>query len=127
MYQTVTLEDEIGVAPPKFNLNLEQSVKESIEEKYEGKLDSGIGVVLAVISIEEIGEGKVLPGDPSVHYSVRFKVLTWMPKDHEIVEGEVVDVAEFGAFVRCGALDGLVHVSQIMDDFVSYDAKNAAF
>ena len=42
-----------------------------------------------------------------------------------IVEGEVVDITEFGAFIRCGALDGLVHVSQVMDDFVSYDEKNS--
>ena len=48
-----------------------------------------------------------------------------MPREHEIVEGEVVDITEFGAFVRAGALDGLVHVSQIMDDYVSYDEKNA--
>jgi len=40
------------------------------------------------------------------------------------VEGEVVDVVEFGIFVRLGPLDGLVHISQIMDDYVSYDPKN---
>jgi DNA-directed RNA polymerase subunit E' len=48
-----------------------------------------------------------------------------MPREHEIVEGEVVDITEFGAFVRCGALDGLVHISQVMDDYVSYDEKNS--
>ncbi len=48
-----------------------------------------------------------------------------MPKDREIVQGEIVDITEFGAFVRCGALDGLVHISQVMDDFVSYDEKNS--
>lgn len=125
MYQVVTVEDEISVPPTKLNLNVEDSVKESIEEKFEGKIDYDIGVVLAVTGIDKVGEGRVMPGDPSVHYPVTFKLLSWMPKDHEIVEGEVVDITEFGAFVRCGALDGLVHVSQIMDDFVSYDEKNS--
>jgi len=125
MYQLVTVEDEISVPPTKLNLNVEDSVKESIEEKFEGKIDYDIGVVLAVTGIDKVGEGRVMPGDPSVHYPVTFKLLTWMPKDHEIVEGEVVDITEFGAFVRCGALDGLVHVSQVMDDFVSYDEKNS--
>ena len=125
MYQIVSLQDEIAVPPTKFDLDLEQSIKESIEEKFEGRVDSNIGVVLAVTEVDEVGEGKILPGDPSVHYDVRFRVLTWMPRDHEIVEGEVVDITEFGAFIRCGALDGLVHVSQIMDDFVSYDEKNS--
>jgi DNA-directed RNA polymerase subunit E' len=119
------VEDEIAVPPTKLGLNIKNSVKESIEEKYEGKIDNDIGVVLAVKDIEEIREGMVLPGDPSVQYPVKFKILTWMPKEHEIVEGEVVDITEFGAFIRCGALDGLVHVSQVMDDFVSYDEKNS--
>ena len=64
-----------------------------------------------------------MPGDASVHYPVTFRALSWIPRDKEIVEGIVVDVTEFGAFIRCGPLDGLVHVSQIMDDYVSYDDK----
>jgi len=125
MYQLVTVEEEIPVPPTKLNLNTEKAVIESIEERFEGKIDNEIGVILAVTNIENVGEGRILPGDPSVYYPVTFKLLTWMPQEHEIVEGEVVDITEFGAFVRCGALDGLVHVSQVMDDFVSYDEKNS--
>jgi len=125
MYQIVTAEEEIPVPPIKLNLDTEQAVRESIEEKFEGKIDNDVGVILAVTDIEKVGEGKILPGDPSVYYPVSFKLLTWMPKEHEVVEGEVVDITEFGAFIRCGALDGLVHVSQVMDDFVSYDEKNS--
>jgi DNA-directed RNA polymerase subunit E' len=125
MYQIVTAQEEIPVPPTKLNLNTEIAVRESIEEKLEGKIDNDVGVILAVTEIESVGEGKILPGDPSVYYPVSFKLLSWMPKEHEVVEGEVVDITEFGAFVRCGALDGLVHVSQVMDDFVSYDEKSA--
>lgn len=125
MYQIVKLEDEILVPPTKFGDRLDQGIKDSIAEKFEGKIYNDIGVVLAITEVDEIGEGKILPGDPSIHYPVNFKVLTWMPKEHEIVEGSVVDITEFGAFIRAGALDGLVHVSQVMDDFVSYDDKNS--
>lgn len=125
MYQIVKLEDEISVPPRKFDKDLNKAIKESIAEKFEGRLDNDIGVILGITKINEIGEGKILPGDPSVHYLVRFDVLTWMPLLQEIVEGEIIDITEFGAFVRAGALDGLVHVSQIMDDYVSYDEKNS--
>jgi DNA-directed RNA polymerase subunit E' len=127
MYQIVTIEDEVSVSPEKLNMETEKAIKESIEEAFEGKISNEIGVVLAVTEIGNIGEGRILPGDPSVHYPVLFKALTWMPRDREIVEGIVVDVTEFGVFIRCGALDGLVHVSQIMDDYVSYDEKNSQF
>ncbi len=125
MYQIVSVEDEIPVPPEKLNLDVEKAVKESLEEKFEGNINYNIGVILAITEIDEIREGFILPGDPSVHYPVRFKLLTWMPKDREIVQGEVVDITEFGAFIRCGALDGLAHISQVMDDYVSYDEKNS--
>lgn len=127
MYQIVTVEDEVAVASPKLNLETKRAIKESLEEMLEGKINNEIGVVLAITKIEKIGEGRILPGNPDVHYPVTFKVLAWMPTDREIVEGIVVDVTEFGTFIRCGALDGLVHVSQIMDDYVSYDEKNSQF
>ncbi|MDD5416440.1 MAG: DNA-directed RNA polymerase [Candidatus Aenigmarchaeota archaeon] len=124
MYQIVTVQDEISVPPTKFDKDLNTSVIESISEKIEGKIDNDIGIILSVMEIDEVGEGKILPGDPSVHYPVKFKLLSWMPKNHEIVEGEIVDVTEFGAFIRVGGFDGLIHISQVMDDFVSYDEKN---
>ena len=127
MYQIITVEDEVAVAPTKLNLDTKISIKESLEEELEGKINNEVGVVLAITKIEKIGEGRILPGNPDVHYPVIFKALTWMPTDREIVEGIVVDVTEFGTFIRCGALDGLVHVSQIMDDYVSYDEKNSQF
>jgi len=49
--------------------------------------------------------------------------LTFYPKIQEVVEGEVVEIADFGAFVRVGPIDALLHVSQLMDDFISYDEK----
>jgi len=125
MYQVIKVEDEIGVPPAKFNMDLDSSISESISEKVEGKIVNDLGIILSVVDISEVGEGRILPGDPSVHYPVKFNILTWMPKNHEIVEGEIVDITEFGAFIRVGGFDGLIHISQVMDDFVSYDEKNA--
>ena len=125
MYQILEIRDSVAVPATKFSLDVEESVKESLGEKYEGKIKLDTGVCLAVTEIADIGEGKILPGDPSAHYSVKFKILTWMPKNQEIVEGEVVDITEWGVFVRIGPIDGLIHISQVMDDYVSYDDKNA--
>ena len=51
-------------------------------------------------------------------------MLTFFPELHEVVEGEIVEVTDFGAFVRIGPEDALLHVSQIMDDFITYDEKH---
>ncbi len=125
MYAIAKLQGEVKVPPSKFGLPVEEAVAESVSEKLEGVIDEEVGIILAVTSVEISGEGKILPGDPSVHYPATFTVLTWIPREQEVVEGEVVDITEFGAFVRIGPVDGLVHISQVMDDFVSYDEKNS--
>lgn len=125
MYQVVTIEDIVRVPPAKFGLELNEALRASVAEKMEGKLDVQIGIVLSVIEVDEVKEGKIVPGDGAVHYPSKFKILSWMPREHETVEGSVVDITEFGAFIRIGAIDGLVHISQVMDDYVSYDEKNS--
>jgi len=127
MYKILTVKDRVRVPPTKLGLSLKESIKASLEESIEGKVDPILGVVLAVTSVEEVGEGKILPEDPGVYYEATSKILSYTPELHEIVTGEVIDNAEFGSFVRIGPLDGLVHISQIMDDFVSYDSKNSVF
>lgn len=127
MYRIIKVKDRIKVPPENFGMEVKEAIKKSIEEQLEGVTDQKLGVILAVVSIDEIGEGKILPNDPSIHYDVTFKLLTFMPELHELVFGEVIDNTEFGSFVRIGPMDGLVHISQLMDDFVSYDSKNAIF
>ena len=127
MYKMLTVEDKIRVPPSKFGLGPENAIKASLDERWEGTVDKNLGVVLSVISIEGTGEGKILPGDGAIHFPVTFKVVVYQPEMYEVVKGQVIDITEFGVFVRMGPVDGMVHVSQLMDDFVSYDSKNSMF
>jgi DNA-directed RNA polymerase subunit E' len=127
MYRIVTVKDRIKVPPENFGMEVEEAVKKSIEQKFEGLTDPHLGVILAVVSVDEISEGRILPNDACIHYDVTFKLLTFLPELHELVWGEVIDNTEFGSFVRIGPMDGLVHISQLMNDFVSYDSKNSVF
>ncbi|MFH8086825.1 MAG: DNA-directed RNA polymerase [Candidatus Aenigmatarchaeota archaeon] len=127
MYKIFTVEEKIRVPPSKLGLKVREAVREAIAEQLEGTLDPRLGIILSVVSVDEIGEGKIVPGDPGVHYNAKFKLLTFKPEVNELVFGEVIDNTEFGSFVRIGPFDGLVHISQLMDDFVSYDSKNAIF
>ena len=34
-----------------------------------------------------------------------------------------MEVADFGTFLRIGPVDALLHVSQLMDDFISFDER----
>ena len=125
MYKILEIDDKIRVPPAKFSSNLQEAVKASLEDKWEGVVDKRMGVVLTVMSVDSIGEGRILPGDGAIHYQAVFKLMVYQPELHEVVKGEVIDITEFGAFIRFGPVDGMIHVSQVMNDFVSYDGKNA--
>lgn len=127
MYRIVTIKTKVGVPPSRFGMSLQKAIKESIAERYERTVDKRFGVGLVVLKINEIGEGKITAGDGSVYYPVTFDLLVYKPEIQEVVMGDVVDNTEFSAFVRIGPLDGLVHVSQILDDFINYDEKNSIF
>ncbi len=127
MYKILTVADRVRVPPSKFGMSVKDAVKSSLEDVWEGMIDRNLGVILSVTSVGEIGEGKILPGDGAIHYPVEFELLVFYPELHDLAKGYVIDVTEFGVFVRIGPVDGMVHVSQIMDDFVSYDAKNRVF
>jgi DNA-directed RNA polymerase subunit E' len=127
MYKIIEVRDDIKVPPSKFEHGLEEAVKQSLMNRWDGVIDKRLGLVLVVTGVKSTGEGRIYAGDGSIHYPVEFDVLVYKPNQHEIVEGELIDVTEFGVFMRVGPVDGMIHVSQLMDDFVSYDRKNDTF
>ena len=123
MFKIATLEDTVRIPPEKFGQPLESVAYEQLKIKYEGMVDEELGYVISVTNIQVNPVGKIIPGDGATYHKVNFSLLTFHPKIQEIVEGEVVEIADFGAFVRVGAIDALLHVSQLMDDFITYDDK----
>ena len=117
------MEDTIRIPPDTFGNPLEAVGYQQVKTKYEGVVDEELGYVIAVTEVKVSSIGKIIPGDGAAYHRVNFTLLTFYPKIQEVVEGEVVEIADFGAFVRIGPIDALLHVSQLMDDFISYDEK----
>ncbi|MBZ2166041.1 MULTISPECIES: DNA-directed RNA polymerase [Methanobacterium] len=126
MYLVSKIEDTVRIPPNKFSDPLEDVAVEILNESYVGKIDKKLGLMVTVKEIEEIGTGKVIMGDGAAYHDVLFTALFFKPELHEIVEGEVIEITEFGAFIRIGPMDGLVHVSQVTDDYINYDGKRGA-
>jgi DNA-directed RNA polymerase subunit E' len=123
LFKLVTLEDTIRIPPETFGNPLESVGHQQVKVKYEGIVNEELGYVIAVTNVKVSPAGKIIPGDGATYHKVTFSLLTFYPKIQEVVEGEVVEIADFGAFVRVGPIDALLHVSQLMDDFISYDEK----
>jgi len=123
MFKLVTLQDTIRIPPETFGNPLGKVGRDQVKAKYEGMVDEDLGYVIAVTRVDVSPIGKIIPGDGATYHKVAFSLLTFFPVIQEIVEGDVVEIADFGAFLRIGPVDALLHVSQLMDDYISYDEK----
>ena len=123
MYKLMKLVDTVRIPPTLLGEEIMPTIKNALREKLEGQVDKKLGSLVAVYNIDEVGEGHILVGDGAVYYDVTFEAIMFYPDLQEIIEGEVVEAVGFGVFIGMGPMDGLLHVSQITDDFISYDAK----
>jgi len=119
VYYLVELQDVVRVPPDRFNDDLESVVLEICRETYEETIDPELGMILAVIRADDISYGRLVHGDGATYHQVRLSAITYNPVVKELVEGEISEVTDFGAFVRIGCIEALCHISQIADDFFS--------
>jgi DNA-directed RNA polymerase subunit E' len=120
MFYKVQVEDHVRVPPALFKLSKESAIIEMLEKQFEGYISKELGVVISISKLIEVHEGVLIPGDGAAFYKCNFELLTLKPELQEVVLGKVRDIADFGAFLNLGAIDGMIHISQTMDDFVSF-------
>jgi len=104
-------------------MKMKEAALSMLREQLERTVDKDLGIVVSVDNAQVKSPGKVLQGDGAAYMDVQFDALVYEPQVNEIVDGEVSEIVEFGAFVRIGPVDGLIHVSQIANDFFSFDKK----
>lgn len=124
MYYKYTIKDTLSIPPSYFGEDITEVATQLLRQKYERVLDKDMGIILVVYNVRDISDGYLLPGDPSTHHDLTFDALTFKLEVEEVVVGEVSELVEFGCFVRIGPLEGLVHLSQITNDFISFDRKS---
>ena len=123
MYREITIVDTVRIPPNRFGEDQRKVIKEILQENYEGILDKDLGVIIAITGISNVDVGQIIPGDGASYHKTEFSALVYLPVVGELVEAEVVEIVDFGAFVRLGPMDGLVHISQVTDDYIVRDRK----
>jgi len=120
MFYVVEVEDYVRVEPRLFGLKTSDAVAKQLQEIYSDYHDREIGEVIGVISVQEVGDGIIIPGDGAAYYESRFKLLVWKPENQEMVYGIIDEITNFGAFINLGVMKGIIHISQTMDDYVTF-------
>jgi len=124
MFYLVDMEDYIRVEPKLFGLPTLEAVEKQLRETYADYYNKELGRAVVVVDVLSVGEGVIIPGDGAAYYNSKFKLLVWKPELHELVFGEITEITNFGAFINLGAIKGMIHISQTMDDFVSFSKSN---
>ncbi len=123
MYMLNTTRKVVRIPPNKLDEDIEKVTGELTSETFEGRIE-GDQLTVLISNVKPVGLGRVVHGDGGVYQEVDFDQLVFRPQMQEVIEGTVCEVLKFGAFVRFGPLDGLLHISQIMDDRIHIDADN---
>ena len=124
MFYVVEIEDYIGVEPKLFGLPTKEAVEKQLQETYSEYHDKEIGESIGVIEVLDVGEGIIIPGDGAAYYCSRFKLLVWKPEMQELVYGVVSEITNFGAFMALGVMRGMMHISQAMEEYVSFSKSS---
>ena len=125
MFYIAEVEDYVRVEPKLFGLPTEKAIDEQLRETYSDYYDKDLGRSISVIEVIEVGKGVIIPGDGAAYYNSKFKLLVWKPEMQELVYGEIAEITNFGAFINLGVMRGMIHISQTMDDFVSFSKTNS--
>ena len=118
MFSVSTLEDIVRIPPSLFGTSLDKTAVDILKAKYESMVKQDLGYIIMIMSANVEPMGKLIAGDGGTFHRVTFDALTFYPKLQEIIYGELVDITDFGAFVRIGPTDALLHLSQVMDDYL---------
>ena len=124
MFYLTEVEDYIRVEPKLFGIPTIEAVEEQLRETYADYYDKELGRVVSVIDVLRVGEGILIPGDGAAYYNSTFTLLAWKPELHEIVYGIISEITNFGAFIDLGSMRGMIHISQTMEDYVSFSKTN---
>mgnify|MGYP001589849234 CR=1 FL=1 len=124
MFYLVEIEDYVRVEPKLFGLETLEAVSQQLHETYKNNVSKELGSIISVIDVLSVGDGIIIPGDGAAYYNSRFKLLIWKPELQELVSGIINEITNFGAFMSLGVMQGMIHISQTMDDYVSFNKSN---
>ncbi len=123
LFSISTLQDVVRIPPSLFGTALKKAAINILKSKYESMINADLGYIIMIMDAKVESMGKMIAGDGGTYHKVDFDALTFFPKLQEIVQGELVDITDFGAFVRIGPTDALLHLSQVMDDYLKSDVQ----
>ncbi|KAI1290067.1 DNA-directed RNA polymerase II subunit RPB7 [Halotydeus destructor] len=124
MFYHIDLEHEIQLHPRYFGPQLLETVRQKLFNEVEGTCTGKYGFVVAVTTIEKIGDGIIQTGSGFVTYPIKYKAIVFRPFKGEVLDAVVTQVNKVGIFTEIGPLSCFISRHSIPAD-MEFDAKSS--
>ncbi|CED82266.1 DNA-directed RNA polymerase subunit E' [Phaffia rhodozyma] len=104
MFFVKELEETILLHPSYFGPQMTEYLKQKLHADVEGTCSGRIGYIISVLSILDIGSGKVIPGTGQAEFRTKYSAIVMKPFKGEVVDGIVETVSKMGIFLGHGPL-----------------------
>lgn len=98
-----------------------------LDEFSKRKATKDLGYLLALTTVEKIGEGKVRQHTGDVLFPVTFSAISFKLFRGEVLEGLVHKVLKQGVILRCGPIENVYLSSSKMPDYNYVPGENPIF
>lgn len=126
MFFHITMNHEIDLHPKYFGEQLIDTVKTKLFCDVEGTCTGRYGFVIAITSIDSIGDGIIQSGTGFVTYHIKFKAIVFRPFKNEVLDGVAEQVNKLGIFVKVGPLACFISRHSIPSD-MKFDGTTGSY
>lgn len=116
MFYHLELNHELSLHPRYFGDQLVETVKQKLFCDVEGTCTGKYGFVIAITSIDSIGDGMIESSTGFATYQLKFKAIVFRPFKNEVLDGVVEQVNKVGIFVKTGPLSCFISRHSIPND-----------
>jgi len=126
MFFHVELKHELSLHPRYFGEGLLDRVKEKLFYDVEGTCTGKYGFVIAITSIDDIGDGVIESSTGFATYNLKFKAIVFRPFKNEVLDGVVEQVNKVGIFIKSGPQNCFISRHSIPSD-MQFDGNSTSY
>lgn len=126
MFYHLELHHELSLHPRYFGDKLEETVKQKLFCDVEGTCTGKYGFVIAITSIDNIGDGIIQSSTGFATYQLKYKAIVFRPFKNEVLDGIVDQVSKVGIFLKIGPLSCFISRHSIPND-MQFDSTSGSY
>ncbi|CEL93173.1 unnamed protein product [Vitrella brassicaformis CCMP3155] len=121
MFFLVTLDDLVTVEPGDLGKSHVDRLIAAIQTRYVDRIIPDVGLVIAFYDFLRMGDAPIFPGNGSVHFNCRFRLVAFRPFKGEILTGRLVRSAPEGLTVSLGFFEDIRIPCTLLREPSEYD------